>query len=452
MKNNSRTLKVTEKILNASIDRRKFLMGSAAGLGGLLLPELSLASNVLQCDTGSKQLRAVPDNTAPEPAAPCLVFVFLRGGMDALSFAAPSATHDPANYNVYRSARPDIHLSQGLQLGSSKFMLHPQLTNLQQLFNERKLAVIQGAGSPNATRSHFDQMNYIESGTPLGANALSGHEGFLNRVLAAPGSDIQAAAINPSLPKYLMGEKPAVALGNGIDEFSRLASGGVSLGFSFAERILGLFQGMVDPSFCAPAAASSAAVVRAAAIARDPSSWNGISPISAYAPAGVNQVLAKRMREAARLIKNSPGTRVVAVEYGGWDHHMNIGVRDGTFADMMAALNHALHAFQQDMDSNGLGQRVVTVVMSEFGRPLAQNGSMGVDHGRGGAMLVMGSKVRGGVYARDWDLSRLVEGRDLRVTIDYRDVIGQLIQNHLGANSSVAFPGYALNLADLRLV
>jgi len=90
--------------------------------------------------------------------------------------------------------------------------------------------------------------------------------------------------------------------------------------------------------------------------------------------------------------------------------------------------------------------------MSEFGRPLAQNGSLGLDHGRGGAMLVMGSRVRGGVYARDWDLSRLVEGRDLRVTIDYRDVLGQIIQNHLRTNLNSVFPGYSLNTNGLQLL
>lgn len=432
--------------------RRNFLIGSALGLGGVLLPQAGLAAGLLKCDSANGLIQAAEDTGAAEAEAPCVVYIFLRGGMDGLSMVAPSKTLDAANYNRYKAARPNIHLSQGLQLGTSKFMLHPKLVDLHSIYKQGKLAVMQGAGSPNNTRSHFDQMSFVESGTPTNTGVLAKHDGFLNRILANKGAKIQAASMQTVLPKNIMGAKPAVAVGGSLNRFVQMSSSGVVPGISLIDRVIGLFSGNVDSAFCAPAAASSEAIQRALSIVQNTGSWDGISPVEAYAPAGVSRAMAVPLRETVRLLKGSPGTRVVSIDVGGWDTHANMGVQDGYFAGRMEMVNHALATFQRDLESLGLANRVVTVVMSEFGRPLKQNGSLGLDHGRGGVMLVMGNKVRGGTFAKDWDLSRLNEGRDLRVTIDYRDVFGQVLQKHLRANVAQAFPGHTLNTSGLVIL
>lgn len=429
--------------------RRNFLIGSALGLGAVLLPKTGLAGNVLTCNPATNLISPALDDGAAEAQAPCVVYIFLRGGMDGLSMVAPSVTKDAANYKLYKAARPNIHLADGIQLGSSKFMLNPQMTELHEVYKKGKLAVIQGAGSPNNTRSHFDQMALVESGTPIGT-AMG--DGFLNRILDANGAKIQAASLQTVLPKHMMGAKPAVAIGGSLNRFVQMTNSGVTPGTTLIDRVLGLFAGNVDAAFCAPAAASSEAIQRANAIVNDVNGWDGISPLTDYVPAGVNGSLGGPLRETARLLKGSPGTRVVSIDVVGWDTHTDIGARDGYFAGRMDMVSHALATFQKDIEALGLGGRVITVVMSEFGRPLAQNGSLGLDHGRGGAMLVMGSKVKGGMYARDWDLARLFESRDLRVTIDYRDVFAQIVQKHLKGSVASAFPGFTANTSGLVLL
>jgi uncharacterized protein (DUF1501 family) len=448
------------------INRRNFLVASALGLGGILLPNIALAGGsrpptippqqpsgkpVLNCSGGV--ISTGTASSAPEAVAPCVVYIFLRGGMDGLSMVAPSKTRDLANYNIYKAARPDTALNDGIQLGTSKFMLNSRMEKLyRDVFLKNRLAVLQGAGSPNNTRSHFDQMNYIESGSPLTTGGLSKSDGFLNRILAASGANIQAASLQSVVPRNISGANPAVALNGSIDRFVQMNAAGVAPGTTLAERVIGMFSGLVDPVYCAPAAASSHALERAAKIVADANSWAGISPAAEYQPAGVGGGFAAPLRETVRLLKGSPGTRVVSIDIGGWDTHVNIGAQEGYFAGKMEALSHALATFQKDIEALGMGNRVVTVVMTEFGRTFHQNGSMGLDHGRGSAMLVMGKNVRGGVYARDWNLALLNEGRDLRVTIDYRDVLGQIVQRHLGANLASAFPGYALNTSGLVLI
>ena len=435
------------------MNRRNFLIGSALGLGGVLMPQSGLAADILNCrPEQGNLLQRGPDSTTAEATAPCVVYIFLRGGMDGLSLAAP-ATQDTANYNLYRTNRPDLHLQSGIRLGSSQLMLHPNLADLHRnVFARGKLAVIQGAGSPNNTRSHFDQMNFVESGTPLSVGNMLRPDGFLNRILSMQGADIQAASMQSVVPRAINGSNPAVALNGNVNRFVAMSAPGVQLGVSLTDRLLGLFDRVADGNFCAPAQASSLAVQRAQAIVQNARSYDGISPLTAYIPAGVPGGLGSQLRETARLLKGSPGTRAVAIDVGGWDTHASMGVREGYFANRMLMLNHALATFFGDLQSLGLGNRVVTVLQTEFGRPLKQNGSLGLDHGRGSTMLVMGNTVKGGAFVRDWDLSRLEETRDVRVTIDYRDVLGQVIQKHLKANLATAFPGYTLNTSGVAIL
>ncbi len=153
------------------------------------------------------------------------------------------------------------------------------------------------------------------------------------------------------------------------------------------------------------------------------------------------------MRQIAQLIKANVGVEVAFADIGGWDHHVNeVGPRasSGPLANLLNEFGQTLAAFYQDLGDR-MGD-VVVVTMSEFGRTAHENGNRGTDHGHANCMFVMGGDVRGGKVLGEWPglaPEQLNEGRDLRLTTDYRAVLGEVVGNHLGnRNIQAVFPGY----------
>ena len=155
----------------------------------------------------------------------------------------------------------------------------------------------------------------------------------------------------------------------------------------------------------------------------------------------------EHLRQIAQLIKAEVGLQVAFADIGGWDTHAAQGNERGQLASRFKEFADALAALDRD-----LGDRmsdVIVLTMSEFGRTVAENGNRGTDHGRATAMLVMGGPVRGGrVYGR-WpglDVAHLVDGRDLAVTTDFRDLFAEVAIRHLGVPPTTAlFPGFAID-------
>ena len=153
------------------------------------------------------------------------------------------------------------------------------------------------------------------------------------------------------------------------------------------------------------------------------------------------------MQQIAQLIKSDVGLEMAFADIGGWDHHVNeLGPRasEGALANLLREYGQALSAFWKDM-----GDRmndVVVVTMSEFGRTAKENGNRGTDHGHANSMFVMGGGVKGGKVYGKWpglEKEQLYEGRDLALTTDFRDVLGELVSRHLGNRSlKIVFPGY----------
>ena len=125
--------------------------------------------------------------------------------------------------------------------------------------------------------------------------------------------------------------------------------------------------------------------------------------------------------------------QVAFADIGGWDHHVNEGSTQGQIANVLREFSQSLGAFWTDLGD--LAEDTVVVTMSEFGRTARENGNRGTDHGHANVMFVMGGPVKGGkVYGR-WpglDQSQLYEGRDLAVTTDFRRVLGEAVDRHLG--------------------
>jgi uncharacterized protein (DUF1501 family) len=167
------------------------------------------------------------------------------------------------------------------------------------------------------------------------------------------------------------------------------------------------------------------------------------------------------LKHTASLIKAQVGVEAVAIDYGSFDHHVNQGpvtVNGGgptTLAGMLQTLAKGLEAFYQDLKSAPAATYTV-VAMSEFGRRLTQNDNVGTDHGWANVMMLMGSQVAGGRVLSNWpglSPAQLFQGVDLKVTIDYRDVLAEIISERLGNadNLPYVFPNYVPTMRGVLL-
>jgi uncharacterized protein (DUF1501 family) len=407
--------------------RRIFLRNSALAMVGVGAAPLWLKRALYAAD-------------APSPRKRILVAIFQRGAADGLNIVVPHGE------NAYYEMRPTISIPRPTAASGKRedaaidldgfFGLHPSLAPLQPLFAQRHLAIVDAVGSPDPTRSHFDAQDYMESGTP-GLKATQA--GWMNRALPPAGtrgegkaSPVRALALGPVLPRSMSGPNPAVAL-QSIDSFQVRDA-------DAAQAFERLYFETKDPLLNAAGRETFEAVSVLQAVRKQP-----------YTPAGGADYprgrLGDSLRQVAQLIKADVGVEMAFADVGGWDHHVNeIGQRssEGQLANLLREFGQSLAAFWQDMGDRM--QDVVVVTMSEFGRTAHENGNRGTDHGHANCMFVMGGPVKGGkVYGKWPGLQReqLYENRDLALTADFRDVLGELVARHMGNPSLTnVFPGY----------
>jgi len=401
-----------------SITRRIFLRNSAlAVVGTAAVPSFLTRAALGAAETGGRNKR--------------LVVIFQRGAADGLNIVVPHA--EPQYYAM----RPSINIPRESVLDLNGFFgLHPSLSAFQPLWQERHLAIVHAAGSPDTTRSHFDAQDFMETGTP-GVKATE--DGWLNRSLrnlppAEQASAFRAIALGPSLPRILSGPEPAVAMNN-INDFS---VGGRNPKPSPAASA---FEAMYDHSSDSVLHTTGEETFDAVKMlkAADPAKYTPAT--NANYPKGR---FGDSLRQLAQLIKANLGVQVAFADIGGWDHHVNEGAAEGQLANVLTDFSQTLAAFWTDLGD--LGEDTVVITMSEFGRTARENGNRGTDHGHANVMFVLGGPVKGGrVYGR-WpglDQSQLYEGRDLALTTDFRQVIGEAVARHLGnRNLTEVFPGY----------
>ena len=359
-----------------------------------------------------------------------LVLVFLRGGADGLSIVPPVG--DPA----YRTARPTLALAApGKDGGALRlddvFALHPALAPLMPLWSDGTLGIVHAAGLPGATRSHFDAQDFCESGTP---GLKSTADGWLNRaVQRASGRDgaFRVVAVQPTLPRVLVGDAPAVAMSS-LGQF-RLPGGPGSSGAFDA-----LYAQAVDTALRTTGLETFEALREA-----------GSAKLAQLPPANGaeygNAPIARRLQDVARLIRSGVGLQVAVTDMGGWDTHVGEGTEKGQLASRLTELGGALAAFARDLGPRWADTRVV--VMTEFGRTARENGNRGTDHGTASVMLVLGGGVRGGRVVggyRGLGRSELFEERDLAIGTDLRSVLWEAAQGQLALrDASRVFPNFS---------
>lgn len=368
------------------------------------------------------------------PNTPVLLCVFLRGAADGLNVVVP---HSDANY--YKLRR-NIAIKQPGQAGGAidldgRFGLHPRLLPLKAIYDAKELALIHAVGSPHDTRSHFEAQDYMETARVGERAATSGWLGsyLLARPTQAP-QTLRAVALSGRAPLALRGYRDAVVTEN-LRDFKLNAAP------ELAPVLRSGFRRLYSQD--APFLAQKAgwrALEASDVVARVVGKRRGQNP--AYGRD------AQDFADVARLIKADVGLETAWIDLGGWDTHRNQGAADqGELPRSLDRLGKALAAFRADLGP--AFERVVVVVMSEFGRTARENGTGGTDHGHGNVMLVLGGKVKGGSVLGNLPglaPDQLHEQRDLPVTTDFRDVLAELCERHLQLpDASALFPGYKLD-------
>jgi uncharacterized protein (DUF1501 family) len=400
--------------------RRIFLKSSAMAMFGVGSAPLWLE-------------RAVYAQDSPSPRKKVLVAIFQRGAVDGLNVVVPFGE---ARYYDLRPTlaipKPDGTADSAIDLDGF-FGLHPALSPLKPIYDAGQLAIVHAAGSPDPTRSHFDAQDYMESGTP---GRKSTTDGWLNRALpAAPGgriSPVRAVSLGTELPRSLRGHNDALAINN-LNDFQVRDPRGAS---TFENMYAHAFDKILN----ATGRETFDAVKMMQSIQKQP-----------YTPANSakypNGRFGQSLMQIAQLIKSGVGLEVAFTDIGGWDTHVNeVGAKPtaGQLANLLGNFAEALAAFHRDLGDSMADVSVVT--MSEFGRTVKENGTRGTDHGHANVMFAFGGGIQGGKVYGDWpglEPEQLYEERDLNLTTDFRDVLGELVTRHLG-NRSLAnvFPGY----------
>jgi uncharacterized protein (DUF1501 family) len=378
------------------------------------------------------------------PRRKILIAIFQRGAADGLNIVVPF--FEPRYYQLRPSiaipaprtgaVAPIISTTGAITapiiLGGNsnsaidldgRFALHPQLQALKPLWDGGQLAVVHAVGSPDNSRSHFDAQDFMESGMA----SEKTHDGWLNRALPASAdtSPLRAVALGKQLPRTLRGNRAAVA----VDDLTKFQMKDQEAAAMFE----GMYAAASDGGLKAQGNGTFEAVRMIDAILKQP-----------YQPtAGAQYVgtFGTKLRQLAQLIKANVGVEVAFADMDGWDHHAN---ENGSLPVLLNELGNSLAAFSRDMGDRMADIAIVT--MSEFGRTAAESGNQGTDHGHGGMMMVLGGAVNGGKVYGQWPglaPEQLFEGRDLAVTTDYRDVLGELVRNHLGGKPEAVFPGFS---------
>ncbi|MBM3290543.1 MAG: DUF1501 domain-containing protein [Candidatus Hydrogenedentes bacterium] len=359
-------------------------------------------------------------------ATNALVVVFLRGGADGLNMVVPIED------DAYYSARPLVGISKRNAVPlDDLFALNPRLAPLADLYRDGDLAIVHCAGSEDQTRSHFEAQDAMEHGG-------AGGGGWLGRYLRhrpnGPGGPLSAVAIGSAAPEALRGAPAAVVM----ESFADFALG------ERAPTAMAALERLYAPEADALGGAARATIAALGKIAqlneRDYTPANGAQYPQSQFGDGLCRI--------AQMVKANVGLESACLDLGGWDAHF----ASGTLMDpLMDDLSKGLTAFHTDL--NGAMRNTTVVVMTEFGRRVYENASLGTDHGRASVMFAIGGGVRGGKVYCDWPglaLDKLEAPGDLPVQHNYRDVLAPVLARHSGITDfSRVFPDYDLSPLDL---
>ena len=355
---------------------------------------------------------------------PVIVVLQLTGGNDYLNTVIPY--NDPH----YRDNRPAVGVAEDRILKiNDNVGFHPEMAPMQRLYDQGKVAIINGVGYANSPRSHFRSMDIWHTCEP----DKLGTEGWLGRVTKDldPNKEnvVTAVSFGPSLPRALALPGVPVACVDNLDTFGMLPT---ITETEQRNKILDRFTRLYSPTI-------------GSGFVMDYLSQTGLDSIKAadilkVAPAKDNSTieypdtpLARKLRGVAQVHMADLGTRILYCDHGSFDSHSNqVGMHDKLWHDVSSAVE----SFFDDLKENNAGENVIMLLFSEFGRRVHDNGS-GTDHGAAGAAFVIGEGVKGGEYGEypSTNTEDLEQG-DLVPNTDFRSVYTTLAENWMGLDAN----------------
>jgi uncharacterized protein (DUF1501 family) len=375
-----------------------------------------------------------------------LVVIFLRGAADALNIVIP---YGEDNYYHLRPSlgipRPDDHratpATRCIDLDGF-FGIHPNMRSLMPAWQAGHLAVVHACGAPDESRSHFKSMELMERGVTDERGPASG---WISRHLATLDtqnlSPLRALGFGNLPQRSLSGSVPISAF-RSITDFH---FGADECSLSHLREALSLLYRGNEPL---SVIGQENLKLLDALQSLDP---------QAYHPSGESSYpdteFGLGLKQIAMLIKGEIGLEVAAIDLGGWDTHFAQGASQGLMPNLILELSEGLAALHADLIDHASNLTIVT--MSEFGRRVKENGSLGTDHGHGGMMVLMGGNLNGGRVHGSWP--GLGEGQlfgpgDLAVTTDYRDVLAEICLKRLNNPSlEEIFPGYTPQMRGITI-
>ena len=395
------------------LTRRRFL--TMTGGAGLVLAGCSgtVRGDDVSGDFSSLAPGSVETPTTPVPADPTpspstvsdagrvLVVVQMGGGNDGLNTLVPSDGR-------YRDARPTLAIDESdlVSLAGTDAGLHPSLAPLAAFWDRGDLAAMQAIGLPEQSRSHFVALDTWWAGTAASASA----GGWLGRWMDATAdgepNPVRAVALGGGSPA-LLGQvsSPAIVQSpDGLDLQDRSAAGVVTAAF---EDMGGGGDGLLGQ-------ARAAIPTTLDAIGQLSSALEPVPSAAEYAPTSTQALFGA----AADIVKADLGTQVILVNVGGYDTHANQLATHSLLLDELAA---GLALMFEQLTDSGDDERVLAMTYSEFGRRVAENGSAGTDHGKGGLAFLLGRGLDGGRVVGDVDFGRLDDG-DVPIDVDARSL------------------------------
>jgi uncharacterized protein (DUF1501 family) len=405
------------------LSRRRFIQGSAgAAVLSVMMPEWLPRVVLAKSQVSARDI---------------IVNIFLRGGTDSLSLVSPYQD------NAYYAARPTIAIPRPGQTNGgtaldNTFQFAPAMGGLLPAYTAGELLVVHGAGLSYSSRSHFDAQRFIEVGK---AADVSVNTGWLGRHLATSdymkaGSILRGLSMTGGVPDTLEGAPATLPIPDPTNY--NIAGSGTSRNERTAFIAQDFFLDQEPTRSSALNATATLALLKSLNIGTYVPASGAVYPNSSFG---------RSLRSAAALIKADVGVEAIHVDIGGWDTHTQAGPIAGQMANLMRDLSNSIGAFWADVLKGNGTYNVTLVAMSEFGRNVKENADLGTDHGRGGAMFVMGHQINGGrVLVKNWstlDIANLQDRQDVKVTIDHRDILAEIAKNRLANNNlDVIFPGY----------
>jgi len=410
---------MTQEIGINQLKRRDFLRAGlvfGAGAAGLAAGYAAVPDAFARAVYAAKNQGITNDHV--------LVMIQLAGGNDGLRTVIP--LQDPKLHDL-RPKLADMSVGQALPI-TNELGLNQNLKGIKSLWDQGRVAVVEGVGYPTPTFSHFESIRIWETGDPTRRQV----EGWLGRTLAQSydsfGHPLTGCACGTTdVPGALRDLQATLTVINNQKQFGFTGGSEVEAAVgALYKGTPGIYGALFDTAIAT--ARETVSTLRSSEAAYQPQAQYSDNAKLVYS--SKNQ-LAAALQLAAELITTGTGVKLLHVTLGGFDtHYTELNRHD----DLMGYLDQAVSAFYQDLNAHGVADKVLVATWSEFGRRPKENASGGTDHGAAAPVLLIGNPVKGGIYGQAPSLTDLDGTGNLKFSVDFRSIYQEILGGHLGAD------------------